>query len=88
MVGGHTVRQVYDSRGHGHRAGGSIEYCDVTADYTAAVAYAAGWKGGTELKIAVDAPGAVLAVLKRLGPIAPDHGFSARFDADGDRVVL
>ena len=88
VVGGHTVRQVYDSRGHGHRAGGSIEYCDVTADYAAAVAYAAGWKGGTELKIAVDAPGAVLAVLKRLGPIAPDHGFSARFDADGDRVVF
>lgn len=88
IIGGHTIRQVYDSGGRGHRAGGLIEHHDVNADYAAAVAYAAGWKGGTELRVSVDAPDAVLAVLNRLGPIAPDHGLAVRFDADGDRIAF
>lgn len=88
VIGGHAVRQVYDSHGRGHRAEGRIEYRDVAADYAAAVAYAAGWKGGTELRVSVDAPDAVLAVLKRLGPVAPDHGLAVRFDADGDRIAF
>lgn len=88
VVGGHSVRQVYDSHGHSHRPGGNIEYRDVTADYAAVVAYAAGWEGGTELRVSVDAPDSVLAVLKRFGPIAPDHGLVAKFDADGDRISL
>lgn len=88
VMGGHVVRQVYDSHGSGHHTGGSVEYRDVTADYTAAVAYAAGWKGGTELRLSLDAPDAVLAVIKRLGPIATDHGLAVRMDADGDRIAF
>jgi len=88
VIGGHTARQVYDSHGDGHHAGGVIEYRDMTADYAAAVAYAAGYRGGTELRASVDAPDAVLAGLKRLGPIAPDDGFGACFDADGDRITF
>ncbi len=88
VIGGHAVRQVYDSHGHGHRAGGSIEYRDVSDEYAATVAYAAGWKGGTELRLSIDAPHAVLAVLKGLGPIAPDHGLAIRVDTDGDRIAF
>ena len=60
----------------------------MTADYAAAVAYAAKWNGGTELRLSVDAPDAVLSVLKRFGPIAPDHGLASKFDTDGDRIVF
>jgi phosphomannomutase len=88
VIGGHAIRQVYDSHRGGHRAGGGIEYRDITADYASAVAYAAGFRGGAELRMSVDAPDAVLAALKRLGPIAPDHGLAVRFDRDGDRIVF
>ncbi len=88
IIGGHAIRQVYDSGGHGYHAGGGIEHHDVIADYAAAVAYASGWKGGAELRISVEAPDAVLAVLKRLSPIAPDHGLAVRIDTDGDRIVF
>lgn len=88
VVGGHHLRQIYDSQEHQHRIGGALEYRDVAADYAAAIAYAAKWHGGTELRISVDAPDSVRRVLERLGPIAPDDGFAARFDADGDRVAF
>ena len=44
VVGGHSVRQMYDSHG-GHRSGGTIGYKNVIPEYAAAVAYAAGWQG-------------------------------------------
>lgn len=88
VLGGHTIRQIYDSRDTAHRASGEIEYRDVAADYAAAVAYAAGWQGGRELLMAVDGPEAVRDVLSRLGPIAPDHGLAVRYDPDGDRVAF
>ena len=88
VVGGDVVRQVYDSKSHGYRQSGSIRFRDVIDDYAAAVAYAAGWQGGQELRLAVDAPDAVRAVLERLGPIAQDHGLGARFDTDGDRIAF
>jgi len=88
VIGGHSIRQMFDSHGHGHRPEGSIEHRDIAAAYAAAVAYAAGWKGGTELRLSVDGPDAVLGALKRLGPIAPDHGLAVRFDTDGDRIAF
>lgn len=88
VVGGDFMRQIYDSQGQGHRSGGTIEYHSITADYGAAVAYAAGFKGGTELKFSVDAPAGVLSVLKKFGPVAPDHGLAVRFDMDGDRIAF
>jgi phosphomannomutase len=88
VIGGHELRQVYDSHGGAHRPGGALERQDVIPGYAAAVAYAADWEGGTELALAMDAPSPVQRVLERLGPIAPDDGFLARFDADGDRVVF
>lgn len=86
IIGGDHLRQIYDSREERHRSSGSIERRDIIADYTAAIAYAAQWHGGSELRLSVDAPAAVRRVLERLGPIAPDESFGARFDVDGDRV--
>ena len=86
VIGGGHLRQIYDSAGHGHRTGGKVEYRDIVPDYADAVAYASGWKGGTELRIAVDGPPSVSRVLSRLGPIAPDGGMAAKLDPDGDRI--
>ncbi len=88
IVGGDALRQIYDSHVHGHNGGGTVTRHAITNDYAAAVAYAAGWKGGVELRVSLDGPDAVLAVIKRLGPIAPDHGLAARFDTDGDRIAF
>ncbi|HTP57070.1 MAG TPA: hypothetical protein VMJ72_02235, partial [Candidatus Paceibacterota bacterium] len=88
VLGGHELRQIYDSHGGAHGAGGALETRDVIGDYAAAVAYAADWRGGTELACAIEAPRPVSRVLERLGPVAPDDGFAARFDADGDRVTF
>ncbi len=86
VIGGDQVRQIFDGAAHAHRATGSIESADTTADYAAAIAYAAQWRGGQELRCAVDAPAAELRILERLGPIAPDDGFAVRLDTDADRI--
>lgn len=88
VVGGERLRQIFDSPGGGHRKGGNLEYYDAVPGYADAVAYAAGWTGGRELRLSIQAPESVLRVLGRLGPIAPDHGLAAKFDADGDRIVF
>jgi len=85
VIGGNQLRQVFDS--HAAPAGsGTMTTESITDDYAAAVAYAAGWRGGTELPVSVDAPAAVQQVLERLGPIAPEVSLAARCDADGDRI--
>ncbi|MCC6405289.1 MAG: hypothetical protein IT405_02800 [Candidatus Yanofskybacteria bacterium] len=88
VVGGHTLRQVYDSHDHVHRGNGVIDYQDIVPGYADAVAYAARWQGGSELRLSLDAPESVRRVVERLGPIAPDHGLAARCDADGDRILF
>ncbi len=88
VIGGHQLRQIYDSPGRAHRTTGALEYYDAVPGYADAVAYAAGWQGGRELRLSIEAPQSVLRVLERMGPIAPDHGLAARFDSDGDRVAF
>ncbi len=88
ILGGHELRQIYDSHGGAHRTGGRTEVRDIVPGYAAAVAYAAGWEGGTEIAASVQGPRSVMRVLERLGPVAPDDSFAARFDADGDRVMF
>lgn len=86
IIGGDHLRQIYDSHQERHGAHGAIERHDIVADYAAAIAYAAKWRGGSELRMAVDAPAAVRRVLEQLGPIAPDDALGVKFDADGDRI--
>lgn len=86
VIGGHELRQIYDSHGGAHRSGGSVDARDVIPGYASAVAYAADWRGGVEIACAIEAPRAVTRVLERLGPVAPGDALAARFDADGDRV--
>jgi phosphomannomutase len=88
IIGGEHLRQIYDSPGTGHRSGGAVEYFDAVPGYADAIAYAAGWQGGRELRLAVEGPPSILRVLERMGPIALDHGLAARFDSDGDRVTF
>ena len=88
VLGGHEMRQIYDSHGGAHKTGGSVETSDIIPGYAAAVAYAADWRGGVEIQCAIEAPHAVLRVLEHLGPVAPDDGLAVRFDADGDRIVF
>ncbi len=87
VIGGDQLRQIFDSQ-EGEMQRGTVTRESVFADYAAAVAYAAAWKGGTELRISIDAPAAVQRVLERLGPIAPDASLAARCDADGDRIAF
>ena len=88
VVGGAVLRQVFDSPAYEGTSKGSVTYQSISDGYGAAVSYAAGWKGGTELALAVDGPDAVRSVLARCGPIAPDARVGVRFDTDGDRVAF
>ncbi|HUO75691.1 MAG TPA: hypothetical protein VMU12_02135 [Candidatus Paceibacterota bacterium] len=88
VIGGHELRQIYDSHGGAHRPGGKLEAHDVVPGYAAAVSYAASWQGGVEIPCAIQAPRAITRVLERLGPVAPDQNLAARFDADGDRIMF
>jgi|GEM_PF-3477162 len=88
VVGGAVVRQIFDGHQSEGNTKGSVEYRAIADGYSAAVSYASGWQGGTELAMAVDGPDAVRAVLARCGPIAPDARFGIRFDTDGDRVAF
>jgi phosphomannomutase len=87
VLGGDRLRQILDMSEQ-TRTGGNHTTHDVLEGYAAAVAYAAGWQGGTALRASVDAPVAVKRVLERLGPIAPDAELGARCDTDGDRIVF
>lgn len=86
VIGGHHLRQVYDTHPHTHRPDGAVTYRDVVPDYADAVAYASRWQGGDALQVAVDAPPSVLRVLERLGPIAPGGGLAVKMDPDADRI--
>jgi phosphomannomutase len=88
VVGGDRLRQLYDAHGTHDGRMGTLTGQDVIPAYADAVAVAAGWHGGAELALAIDAPPAVMRVLRRLAPVAPDHGLAAKFDADGDRVAF
>jgi phosphomannomutase len=88
VIGGHQLRQVYDSHLHLHRPGGSLRAYDPVPDYAAAVAYAADWTGGQELRLSVEGPQPAIRVLERLAPIAPDHDLAVQFDADADRITF
>ncbi len=88
VIGGDIIRQVYDSATQEHASKGSVEYRSILDGYAAAVAYAAQWRGGTELCMAIDAPAAVRDVFASLGPVASDERFGVRFDPDGDRVAF
>lgn len=87
IVGGHYLRQIYDGHMHGHRSGGDIEVQDIIPSYAQAVAIAAKWQD-QEIAVSIDAPLPIRRALELIAPIAPDDGFSARFDADGDRVTF
>jgi phosphomannomutase len=87
VLGGDRLRQILDMHEQKASKGSKVQE-DVIEGYAAAVAYAAGWQGGTEMRISVDAPTAVQRVLERLGPIAPDSGLAARCDTDGDRITF
>lgn len=86
VIGGDVVRQMFDSHQGAHRMTGSISRTDILRGYADAVAYAAHWRGGSELMLSLDAPDTVRRVLERLGPIAPDTGLAVRCDSDGDRI--
>ncbi len=88
ILGGHHLRQIYDTIPTTHHTGGHCTTQDIIPGYADAVAYAAAWRGGTEWHLAVDAPEPVRRVLERFGPIASDDALAARFDADGDRLQL
>jgi phosphomannomutase len=87
VLGGDKLRQIADLSA-AQADGGVIRRERITDGYAAAVAYAAGWEGGGELRAAVDAPGAIQRVLLNLGPTAPDAELAARCDADGDRIAF
>jgi phosphomannomutase len=88
ILDGHHLRQIYDTQEHRQAMHGSVARRDIIGDYAAAVAYAAGWQGGAELHLSVDAPDAVQKTLRDLGPIAPSDRLAVRFDSDGDRIAF
>lgn len=87
IIGGHHLRQIYDSHGSAYRAQGSVTTHDVIPGYAGAVAHAAGWKG-QELPVSLDAPVPVCRALAAIAAIAPDHGLAAQCDSDGDRITF
>lgn len=87
LIGGHHLRQIYDSHGHSHHRDGSVEVQDIIPAYAQAVAKAANWQD-QGLKASIDGPLPVRRVLGSITTIAPDDGFAAKFDADGDRITF
>ena len=87
LIGGHHLRQIYDSHGHSHHRDGTVQVQDIIPAYARVVASTANWHG-QELTASIDAPLPVRRALELITPIAPDDGFAAKFDADGDRVTF
>lgn len=88
IIGGHLLWQLYDGYIVKPNIRGSVTRRDVIDGYTAAIAYAANWHGGAELRMSIDAPESVCRVLRRLGPIAPDDAFAVRCDPSGEHMTF
>jgi phosphomannomutase len=86
-MGGDQLRQIFDTYQTVHRAGGSMRNDEVISGYANAVADAAGWDGG-EINFSIDAPGSVRRGLEQIAFIAPNEERAARFDEDGDRIIV